>query len=235
MRPTVYGKEILFNLQGELIGINLGFNFFCEHEGGTQELVQSVNLHAFPDGCTPVQYRKYAKAVEKAAKRWERTPFAGYVFAPSAQIFTRKIIIDNSDVPANFPVRQLRDGKYIMFALNGSVYSAPSYYSQCLGNAHKFSEDKLFPMRDYNPSRKTFMKGEFAASWASGGFMLLLSEEMADPAEGIIRSLTEALMRNTLACVPNHPLFRNRGCILVVLDKAPAGINPLNERRYSFD
>lgn len=235
MRPTVYGKEILFNLRGELIGINLGFNFFHEHQCGTQELVQSVNYHAFPDGCTPAQYRKYAKQMEKSAKKWERTPFAGYVFAPSAQIFTRKLIIDNSEVPASFPVRQLRDGKYIMFALNGGGYSAPQYWSQCLGNNRKFSEDKLLHMRDYNPSRKPFMKGEFAASWASGGLMLLLSEEMADPAEGIIRALTEAVMRNMLACVPQHPVFKYQGCILLILDKVPATVNPLEERRYSYD
>ena len=42
-RPTVYGKEIRVDEQNKCIGINLGYNFFCEHEDDTLGIVQSWN------------------------------------------------------------------------------------------------------------------------------------------------------------------------------------------------
>lgn len=234
MRPTVYGKEILLDLRGNLLGINLGFNFYNEHECGTQGLVQAVNNHAYEDGCTPAQYRKFHRQVEKAAKKWAKTPLAGYVFAPSSQVFMRKIIVDNSECDAKYPIRQLQDGKYILFSMTGAAYAAPNYWHRRLGLARKFPEDKLLYMPDYNPCRRYFQPGEFGAAWAHDGLMLLLSETAIYNAAVIVEQLTEAIKRNVLACVPQHPAFKLHGCTLVVLDKMPDNVSPLEVKHLLY-
>ena len=68
-RPAVRGKEIITYGDDELIGINLGYNYYVEFENGTHNMIESIwgrfndSLGAYCESL--FQVRRYIKRHKK--------------------------------------------------------------------------------------------------------------------------------------------------------------------------
>lgn len=102
-RAGVYGREIrLLDTTSTLLGINLGYNFYTEHENGTHELVERINsnpetkelsLNEWNSLSGIKEMNRLKKAKNKALKikeRWKACPYYEYMIQSNASIFKRE-------------------------------------------------------------------------------------------------------------------------------------------------
>lgn len=239
-RPTVYGKEIRLDRHGKCVGINLGYNFYSEHEGDTIVIVDSANrkMHsalsmlkafgAFAYRKQISQLSKKIKANEKALARWSATPFNGHVFAPTTNSMLKMIVINNSEVRNKYSNVMLNDGHYYILSIGDGL--TPEYWEKKFGSKKTVSEEDLFYMPDYqnmirstgyilNQGHRLKQDTTFGASWALGSeYMIIVL-----PAEqkSYLEDLQSALNAGNLACVSQEPrMFSDRGCCLIDLQGA---------------
>ena len=239
-RPTVYGKEIRIDNQNRCIGINLGYNFYCEHEGDTLGIVESCNnvnlrqLHLL-SSLAPIQYRKeitklkkQIKSDEKFIKRWNNTPFADHVFMPSTYSLLKMVVIDNSAIRQKYSNIFLNDGHYYLLSIGNGI--TPDVWEKKFGTKKTVSEEDLFYMQDYqglcrntgyilNNGFNLTQQLNFGASWATHNSYLLV----VLPAEqkSYLEDIQSALKAGNLACVQYEPrMFKDRGCCLINLEAA---------------
>jgi len=250
MRTTVYGRQTLIMAEGKLLGINLGYNFYYEHEEGTLELVHNINRTSqahlankiVKQGCKDTKsikflYRlkKEIKKEEKIMQRYKNTPYGEYTISCSIEPFIRKIIIDNSKLKRESVYRNylLNDGGYTLVILDNSLHT--DYWANKIENKRKFCEGNFFYMEDYNNGVKNnpgyilrgkgankFTSGnvQFAAAWGSSGLILLIDRQ-SDDTYNISESIEKAIKSGSLAIVPEQSkLFNDRGCCLILLDEA---------------
>lgn len=101
MRPTVYGRQLVYSPKGEFCGCNLGYNFYAEHEEGTLDLVRGLNSDTSKvvrkiqeSGVSMLRanskFKKIMKENEKKIARWRSTPFKDYVLAPHVNYLVKK-------------------------------------------------------------------------------------------------------------------------------------------------
>lgn len=257
MRPAVYGLQYVANSRGEFVGLNLGYNFYVEHEHGVDGLVRTINNTIdMPDDLregmkevysgqvssitqatkiiTKVRrlQKKAQKELGSARKKWGRTPFGNYIISPVANIFKREIIIDNTEIQKLHSKFLTCNGKYTLLNL-GDVYTK-EYWHKKFGNRKKFTEEDFLYMGDYSIATNSDNFGlqlarargqdlgvnnqaKFAGAWGDNGILLLINKDMGKCAEQII----DAIVSGNLAIVYQESrLMKDRGCILIDLDKA---------------
>lgn len=220
MRPTVYGREMIKNEKGELAGINLGYNYYLEHECGTEELLEGIN-----DLAPKMKLRDKIK-FSKIKRKYKHTPFNGHIINPQIPLIERKITIDNTRIKATY-------SKYKKFLLkDGQTYTqVVTATASYLLNRYKetkvtYAESDVLYMPDYqsnnfntgwilngSPSEPKY--DEFAGAWdGSNGFMILFEDPKA--ADEFIA----AIRRGVMAMVSEErSLFKDRGLSFIVLDK----------------
>lgn len=248
MRPTLYGKQIVIASDGRFVGVNVGYNFYNEHECGTTNLVYGLNMNRPSEMLELEQAKsilemkkvlrkveKRRKVAEKDLKRWKNTPFDGCVCLSTVPYLKRKVIIDNSSIRDKYSRFITMDGEYTLLYI-GSHLNKNSWHKR-FGDRRKFSEEELFYMQDYNHTGVNTgvflaqMMGTFpsfqsnggthmiAGSWADDGVLLMTCD--AYVSESIIDSVIKALESGNLAIVDNESrLFKDRGCCLIDLESA---------------
>lgn len=242
-RPTVYGKEIRVNSQGRCVGINLGYNFYSEHEGDTISIVESLNRKMYitlnmlrVSGAIIYrkqisQLRKQIKAYEKSLGRWSATPFNGHVFAPTTNSMLKMIVINNTEIRSKYNNILLRDGRYYLLVIGDGI--TQESWEKKFGSKKTVSEADLFYMPDYqnmygntgyilNQGYRLQQDSTFGASWSlhSDYILIVLPAEQ----KSYLEDLQSALKAGTLACVSQEPrMFNDRGCCLIDLEAAYFG------------
>lgn len=199
MRATVYGREIAVK-NGVICGVNLGYNFYSEHEHGVDSIVYGLNNMSNPEYRantlkTKLHAQKLARKDIKAMQNFYNTPFKAGLIRPSISYVKRKIIIDNSELK--------KQGKYSKYLLSDGNYTLYGFYSipaelarfkEMVGNKRKLSEEDLFYMPDYSAQSMSnnfgfmtnYMSGNIngtidgdipiAGKWGSSGLLILLNE-----------------------------------------------------------
>lgn len=233
MRPSLHGQYVKYNNKGELCAVNLGFNFYAEHQEGTQDLVRKVNDNHFNiledikyKGYKGIRaemfYKKALKKEQQVISRWDNTPFVGFVLSPNAEMFTRKIKIRYSEqAMQKYKQFQLKNEcDYEMLVV--SDHWGIDYWQQNLGKKRIFCEDEIMIMSDYQNQR--VLPAPVHGSWAQDGFMILFesTDEQGHDGKVAINELESAIKRGCLAVVPKEPRIfgDNWGCCLIILDKS---------------
>ena len=242
MRAALFSRQIITDNDDKIIGINIGYNFYAEHECGTDALVANINtnrlkdIQALMDCASLIERHKVKKSIEKrqkankmALKRWENTPFNGYVLLPSVQYFTHKIIINNDSIKDKYNVFLTDNSNYTMLYIGNGIDN--EYWHKKFGNKRTLTEKDIFYMEDY---QSTLLNtgyilagrprvGEMQQSktligqWAGSdrGIMILMKND------DYIQDIISALKRGSIAVVPEERrLFKDRGCCLIDLDAA---------------
>lgn len=232
MRPTITGQYVGYNKQGELCGVNLGYNFMCEHGEGTQNLVKTLNNNKYNIHSRikkmnygymrgNLYYKNTLKKANKLISRWDNTPFKGCVLNPYTEILTRKITIRNSDeILQKYRQFQLKDNCDYEMLIVSDHWGIDSWQKK-LGKRRIFSEDEILCMEDYQGRRidPALVHG----AWASDGFMVLFESMNNQWHDGkkAITELESAIENGCLAVVDKEPrMFSEAGCCLIVLDKS---------------
>lgn len=227
-RPGVFGKQLVTN-GGNFIGINIGYNYFCEHEGGTEELCDFMN-----------ELRKYRgisgslklKRIAKEPLRYKDTPFGNYMLLPVVTYFRCAVLINNDDL--KYRTRLMHNGVWDMLYLgtSGSIryffHKLYEHRQKINGELFPMTEADLFYMEDYN--NLSSVNFGFARAgqpgvpsgsgivgcWGSSDDYLYLgvSRDLVDC--DVMSQLIVALKAGHLAiCPEERRLFADRGCCLV--------------------
>ena len=242
MRATMFGRQIVTDSNDKLVGVNIGYNFHAEHEYGTSELVENINNTKYDDmmqimSCKSlIDKYKLKKSIEKrqkinkqVLKRWENTPFKGYVLLPNVKYFTHKIIINNDSIRNTYNVFLTDNSNYTMLYIGNGITN--EQWHNKFGSKRTLTEEDLFYMDDYQeiPLNMGYIMagrprvGEMqqqkslVAQWANtdNGLMILMKDDR------YIQDIISALRNGNLALVPKEPrLFKHRGCCLIDLESA---------------
>lgn len=248
-RPTVFGKEIVVDNDNKVIGINLGYNFYAEHEGDTGIIVNNMNKKLYMQlsmmqAAGGIRYRKQIKQLTKQIKnnealmgKWSLTPFKGYVFAPTTNSMLKMIVINNSEIKKKYNNFMLQDGRYYLLVIGDGL--TPEYWEKRFGTKKTVSEADLFDMTDYQSTfcgnkpyilniksaSKTVRVAHndcFAAAWALGNsYSNYLMIAISEDKKSYLEDIQKALKNGDLACVTqDRKIFSDRGCCLIDLDAA---------------
>lgn len=185
MRPAVYGRELIIR-DDKFVGINFGYNFYCEHETsdgeGMESIVRHINGIDFMSvPFNPVAIKKARNLVEKQNKSIENhwrhdKEVIPHIISPACGYLRRELIIDNSKLRDKGVTPLLEDGNYtmMMFDLKSSC---EHMNTERLGQKRKFAEDMLLYTPDYVRSRAV-KPLRFAGAWSMGkGFIVLVSKD----------------------------------------------------------
>lgn len=248
MRPALYSSQLVLQ-NGEFIGYNLGYNFYCEHEHDTKEIVQSLNMKADFNMRLAVQAEKLGpiksaiklgkiqKKSEALMQRFKNTPFGNYILHPYTQVYIRNIRINNKKLREQNKYNKylLKDTDYIMIDIEDGI--CMYYTKKNFANKKVFTEEDIFYMGDYNcdtscnpglqlsGQQRNLREYEcerigILGAWGSHGIRIMIDKRLGQ-AEEIAKSIEEALKRGALAIVYQEPrLFRDRGCGIVIVDRA---------------
>jgi len=231
MRPAVAGNQIKMH-SNRFIGLNVGFNYHNDHEGGVDKLVQDINSQVVVKrGLTGVS--RQDKQDFKKMQCWRNTPYGNNILHPRVEIYKRNIEIRHND--RDLSDRILNDAEYIML-LMGAEYPM-DMYKRYIGQKRIFSESDLMDMKDYSKrgmqsnSREKFCalvdainrrENYLRGSWGSyGGMMMIMLQRDNISERLIVPTIEKSLKCGSLALIDSEPrLFKQRGCILICLDEA---------------
>lgn len=162
-RAGVYGRGIKFiDSTTSLLGINIGYNFYTEHEQGTEELIECINTHRQIPNLTLSEWHspkgikeqlKLKRADNKALRlkeRWKNCPYYEYMISANVNMFRREIIIDNSAPDYPYQNRLLANGNYTYMEIGYNF--SPDSWKKKFGARRKFKESELIYAQDYNNS-----------------------------------------------------------------------------------
>lgn len=175
MRAAVYGTQYISDRNNNFVAINIGYNFYIEHEHGVDKLVNTVNSciempEGLEDGYQAIYkcsnqmeamkivsklnklQKKAKKETARVQKRWANTPFGNNIISPVARVFQREIIIDNTGIQGLHSNFLTTNGKYTLLGL-GDGYTK-GYWHKKFGNRRKFTEEDFFYMPDYSRSTR---------------------------------------------------------------------------------
>lgn len=240
MTATLYGKELRLSKSGEFIGINLGYNFYCEHEFDVDKVASRLNQYcagkSFDELLTMstmqrIKYGNARKKQEKSVSKWDNTPFKGTVLFPNVIYTQREIIIDNTDILSKYNLFLTDNGKHTILIIGTN----PEQWRKQYGDRRKFSEEELLYMPKYNANMSVnpgfMMSGQkevrhnnsgFAAAWAAGAdnIEIIVSEQL-EAKTNLTSQIINALKNGNLAVVQSEKrLFKDRGLILIDLENA---------------
>lgn len=237
MRPTVFGKQIV-SRNGILCGVNIGYNFYLEHERETRELLNRINNGsiAINNISDKLSFDNKRKIAIRKSNIFNTTPFSRCIILSNVDYIRREVIIDNSELK--------KSGKYQNFMLENtdytlfifSDYDTLKWYRGRLGNNRKFSESDFLYMGDYNSDISSNVGARLAGvgtlhseigigtmstmvsgAWGNDGFLVLIKRH------GITEYLAdniESNLKNGGLALVNEPcgIFRDRGLGLVFLN-----------------
>lgn len=227
-RPAVHGKEIVTYGDDELIGINLGYNYYMEFENGTKYMIDSLWSISFNDSLNAcckslLQVKRCLRTARKIVKRFESCPYADYMLPNYTLCVKRSVRINNLDVKKQYRTCQLVDGDYICLWINMSE----DYIQKKMDRKRVFGEDSFLYMPDYQGSSNAVMLWNdigrkqikqdskvFGSVWGDNGAYIILL--MPKEYEWIVDELIEYIKKGVVAFVPEEQrLFHDRGGILV--------------------
>lgn len=186
-RPGRFGRELKLDSNGAFIGLNLGYNFFCEHEAGVEGIVRSIrfgshltkravkNTMHMANFCgaskeqkkqIKAECKKKLELAEKAEvcyKKWSDTKLAPYMLLADTGYFVRQIRVNNNNLQLAGLMLHNGDYSYIGLGGNGSI----SHISKKFENKIVFSEDELLYTPDYTHGASTSNFG-YTRAMASG-------------------------------------------------------------------
>ncbi len=252
MRPTVHGHQIVMSKEGKCAGVNIGYNFYCEHEGGTDDIIKhnwNIEYHIMLANCQyniPIpeeekakrskelqdMYKKRKKLVKQAQKlagRWKATPYKGYTLPSFMEYGVKSVIVDNTPIKDKYRTFQLANGEYIVLVVGWSNYDMHVRY----GRKRKLTEEDLLYMPDYQSmfnntgyqlrgSLDTIRPDMVYGAWSSNDGNIMVI--VPKIGKNIIDDLIEALKGGSLACTPFlEGMYSDRGCCLTCLDTAYFG------------
>lgn len=234
-RPSVYGRQLVVSGNNLFCGINLGYNFFCEHEGDVSIIAKGLNtLAEFIYSENRSTKRRFSKSVKKT-QRWQSTPFAGGVLLDIVPYCKKSLIIDNSSIIGKYKNYQMKDGEYTMLAIG---YFNNDNWHNVHGDRRKFTEEEIMYMPDYQSPMTNFgylnniAKGggaeygdqSFCASWMCGNVypcIYIYEQKIDRPCGSIVDCIIKSLTSGNLAICGHEPrLFKDRGLCLVDLENS---------------
>lgn len=234
MIPTVHGLQKVYDRQGIFVGVNIGYNFFAEHNVDASTIVREINkddsllyISLAKSHKSQIQIsrqlKKVAKEDEKKLRLTMNCPFAGYVVKSSANVYTRTIMVDNTDIMGKYTRFHLLNGKYDLFLMSYGPYF--THYADRFKNRKVMSEDEIFYMPDYNQDLIAMTSSQpldFAGAWDARGVMILFKHD--DDKPDLAEDLADCVKRGYLAMVSGEQrMFKDRGCCLIELDRAYFG------------
>lgn len=247
MRPALYGGQIRTSSvgnKGTLKGINLGYNFYVEHEAygndtPTDGMVRLLNVctqgimfdatQKYGDTLRArmhysQQVKKVSTMLEKVNRKLAGTPFQHRVLSSSIPLLVRSIKIDNSALKSRgqYNTFLTSDGEYTLVVATPNI----NRWKTMLSRRRVFSEDELLYMDDYQQSTLRNNLGYCLNGRPSGysnhdfvrawdnNGFLILFRD-----KDIAKQFVSAINRGVVGVVPEFPwLFGDRGCCFVVLD-----------------
>lgn len=247
MRPGVYGRQSVLDKEGNLVGINIGFNFFSEHENGTEGLVFNLNNdhsgivnRICKKGRTeigPLHMIKYNRELQREINqiaKWKNTPYKNLVLLPSTQYTYKNIEIRNSNIANKYDTFLLQDGEYELLLLH--TFMEGMRLKEKLGKRRIFSEEDLFYMPDYNDSIQNNIgyqlnkhivaqikepEVHLAGSWDGTHGVLIIYKKDKNNSNNSLEKLIKALEKGNLAITDYEGrMFKLKGCSLIDLEAA---------------
>lgn len=237
MRPTVFGKQVVTR-NGIVCGVNLGYNFYTEHEGGIDYTLNNINNNSvyITSNAENKSVMNKKKKDLKMAETFKHTPFYKNIILSSVDYIRREVIIDNSELK--------QSGKYKNIMLDNADYTLLVFgnYSvlkanrERLENKRKFSEESFLYLPDYNSDYSNnigamlngitsvsshigvgSMSPMISGSWGQMGFLMLIRRD------GLTANLADTIednLKNNGLSLAYGPcgLFRDRGLGLVFLN-----------------
>lgn len=236
MRPTIFGKQVVTR-NGILCGVNLGYNFYTEHERGINDLLTTLNnnltenyVASFKD---KLAFDKKVRADNRKMNKFRSTPFKNCIVRPSTRYIRREIIINNDELKNRYCSLMLENTNYtlLVFGSRGIL----DVYGKKLEGKRKFSEADFMYVPDYNlglsPNIGAILSGKstckdigigtistvLSSSWDNTGFLIFIKKDsiyssIPDNIENNLKAGGLALVSETAG------LFRDRGLGLVFLD-----------------
>lgn len=232
-RPAVRGKEIVTYGDDELIGINLGYNYYVEFENGTKYMLDSLWRNGYNDSLhacckSSLQAKRCIKKAQKIAKRFEFCPYADYMLPNYTLCVKRSVRINNSEVKKQYRTCQLVDGDYVCLWINMSE----DYIQKKMDRKRVFGEDSFLYMPDFQGSANAVMLWNdvgrkqvtqdskvFGSVWGDNGEYIILL--MPKEHEWVIDELIKGIKEGFIAFISEEPkLFHDRGGILLNVEVA---------------
>lgn len=237
MRATICGKQIR-EFDGRFFGINLGYNFYMEHEVGIEKIPFEINNYSLVSGNMNMFYRptigqmiKLQRKIltqSKAIRKWDGTVFKNLVLYPCTEYVKREITIDNTNILNKYKRFLTKNGKYTLLYIGITADDWRKKY----GDRRKFAECELLYMPDYNTDMtinprfmmscgsKPVDEPGFAAAWQGGlGNILILMSNELESEKHAIDGIINAIKNGNLAMVSKcNRLFLDRGLILLDLE-----------------
>lgn len=236
-RVALYGRDLSRDNYGKMVGINLGYNFCCEHEGDISQLAYNINRYAAMSNGKTIKNRSKLKKSNKLLQRWDNTPYKGKVLFSLTPYLRKEIIIDNTQIQSKYSTFILDNDEYTLLIL-GRVDN--DSWHRRFGNRRKFSEEELLSMSEYQGHRNnmqgefggntlgsgTLGNGSFVGSWQyNGDNILILEKRLKEYAfsttVGVVDSIINTLESGNLGLsCDERRLFKTRGLQLVDLEVA---------------
>lgn len=223
-REGLKGSELLLDVNGNFVGIGLGYSDCREH--GTNIASSSI---VAPMNYIGEQMSGKIKLMKcrKAMSKWRATPFCDSILLPNTGYYKRELIIDNTR--NRFGSCLLCNGNWTMLSIGYSI-NKDTWGT----DRRKFEECELLPQQFYmsyftNTERKDFIASHrderVVGSWEISGsdIVIFLNRDVlgANKCGYIVASIINALKKGNLGVVIDAGrCFRNNGLYLIDLEAA---------------
>lgn len=200
------GRELKLTPEGKFLGLNLGYSSeqHVKLLGDVPKYIlpfvnktefTKVNLERYKsDGASSSDIRfftsemsKVSKAQSKINRLWKDTPFFGNMVNPACKKFKMDITINNNDLAHRYKNFLTVGGKYSLVCIG---YGSNEIREK-IGSKHKFTEEELLPMYEYNHSDNlNFTPVQVAGRWGCERPISILIRR-----DGMKRNLANDLVR----------------------------------------
>lgn len=245
MRPAVYGGEIV-KRNNKIVGFNIGYNFYCEHECGVLKLINHLN-NQYLNKLSLKENKKLYKNGFVLTNKYKNTPFSKCILRGNLDYIKREVIIDNESLIKSKKYHRflLTNGNYTMFRIASD--DDLSYFREQYGQKRKFSEDELLYMPDYNidmscnigyllGGNNSIVNSSIIGSWASDGFTIFIPKmSYSEEAKNLADDFEKSLKTGSLAICDGHAgLFKDRGLSFVMLDKCYPELSNIAIKKFGL-
>lgn len=223
MRAGIYGSEIIID-DGNFIGVNLGYNYYAEHECDLKCLVEKYNRKDSSQSAKDKEIKK------KYKDSWVKD----YILNPDTTgLIKRTIVFDNSK-PDYYDNYLSRHGEYLAMYIGKKDTYEYSYWNKTLVSNKVYREDELIQMSDYarkieDKSQSRLITGnlhichepDLIGLWTGTDTdILLMIRKDRDDWKILVDGITNALHDCNLAVVNGiQNVFKDRGLILIDVSK----------------
>lgn len=244
MRPAVYGGEIV-KRDNKIVGFNIGYNFYCEHECGVLELINNLN-NQYLSKLSLNDNQKLYKNGFSLTYKYKKTPFSKCILRGNIDYIRKEIIIDNDILieSKKYSCFLLSNGNYTMFKVSSEM--CLQAFREKYGQKRKFTEEELLDMSDYNIDMSFNMGFQLSGghsiinsciigSWGSDGFTIFIPKMYSDYIKNLADDFENSLKTGSLAiCNGNTGLFKDRGLSFVMLDKCYPELSNITTKKFGL-